>query len=344
MQSNITKIALDTHKKQHTVAWVNCDTGQTDIFSVNNNKKDITRMVNRLKKMTKGSQLQFCYEAGVCGFTLKRRLEELDCHCDVIAPSLIPIKPGERIKNDRRDARNLLMHFTSDQLTVVAPPNQQEEAAREITRCREAAQKDRGRSRHRILKFLTRHGYQYKDGKHWTQKHDRWLRQLEFDNSDLKRVFDLMFTELTHCDQRLDSLDSEVQALADRPEYKALVGCLRCFKGIDTLTAITIITELFDFGRFRSARSLMAYLGVTPSEHSSGESKHMGAITKTGNRRIRRLLVESGWHYRHRFYVGPELKARRKNQPQWAIDKADHAMTRLYKRYYRSCSYESLLH
>jgi transposase len=146
-----------------------------------------------------------------------------------------------------------------------------------------------------------------------------------------------MVLELTHCQHRLESLDAEVQALSRRPEYKTIVDCLRCFKGIDTLTAITLVTELFDFGRFRSPRALMAYLGLIPSEYSSGETKRSGGITKTGNRRIRRLLVESGWHYRHRYYISEELKRRRKGQAQWMVDIADRAMVRLYKRYHYFC-------
>ncbi len=333
MDTNITKIALDTHKKQHTVAWVNCQTGETDIFTVLNTKKDITKMVKKLKKIT-GSKLHFCYEAGVCGFALKRFLEKLGCICDVIAPSLVPTKPGDSIKNDRRDAKKLLEHFIASQLTTVYAPDIEQEAAREITRCRQAAKENLNRIRHQILKMLTRHGYRYTDGSNnWTQKHMVWLRALKVDSSDLTKVFDYMLTELMHCEQRLENLNKEVEALGERPELKGIIGVLRCFRGIDTLTSVIFVTELFDLGRFGSPRALMAYLGLIPSEHSSGDKQRNGHITKAGNSRVRRLLVESAWHSRHRICLGKTLKARRKGQPQWAIDIADKAMARLHKRY-----------
>jgi len=333
VEKSVTKVALDTHKKQHTVAWVNCDTGETEVFKTKNNAKDIKKMVSKLKKAS-GNMLHFCYEAGVCGFTLKRRLEALGCQCDVIAPSLVPTKAGDRIKTDRRDAKKLLGHFVADQLTVVYPPNTQQEAAREITRCRQAAFENLKRIRHQLIKFLTRHGYIYKEGSHWTQKHDQWLSGLQFDQNDLQQVFALIYMELQHCMQRLKSLDKELDTLAQRPEYRETVGLLRCFRGIDTVTAIVVITEIFDFGRFESASSLMAYLGLVPSEYSSDSKQVRGGITKTGNGRVRRVLIESAWHYRHRPNVGLRLKTRRKDQPQWAVDIADRAMLRLFKRYH----------
>ncbi len=333
MAESITKVALDTHKNQHTGAIVNCETGEMDVFTVKNTVKDIKKMVVKLRKRSGGS-LHFCYEAGVCGFALQRQLEALGCQCDVIAPSLVLTKSGQRIKNDSRDAKKLLEQFDAGQLTVVYPPNAEQEAAREITRCRQAAQEDLKRIRHQLLKFLTRHGYIYREGRHWTQKHLQWLKSLDFDLSDLRLVFECYFTELQHCMQRLDGLDKEVQSLADRPDYRPIVGFLRCFRGIDTLTATTVLTEIFEFGRFSSPRKLMCYLGQIPSEYSSDNVHKRGPITKTGNKRVRRLLVESAWHYRHRPWVSKDLKRRRKDQPQWAVDIADHAMSRLYKRYW----------
>ena len=333
MAESITKIALDTHKNQHTVAMVDIETGEMNVFSVKNTAKDIKKMVVKIKKQSAGL-VHFCYEAGVCGFALKRQLEALGCACDVIAPSLVPTKKGDRIKTDRRDAKKLLGQFIADQLTVVYPPNAEQEAAREITRCRQAAQENLKRIRHQLLKFLTRHGYIYREGGHWTQKHLQWLKSLDLDLPDLRQVFESYFTELQHCMQRLDGLDKEVQSLADRPAYRPVVGFLRCFRGIDTLTATTVLTEIFEFGRFSSPRKLMCYLGQVPSEYSSDDKHKRGGITKTGNKRVRRLLVESAWHYRHRPWVSKDLKRRRKDQPQWAVDIADNAMSRLNKRYW----------
>lgn len=169
METTITKIAMDTHKKQHHVAWAHPETGEIQVFTVNNTVKDITKMVKKLSKQASGP-LHFCYEAGVCGFTLKRRIENLGSRCSVIAPSLVPTAKGDRIKTDRRDAKKLLGQFIAGTLTEVYPPSAEQEAAREITRCRQAAQEDLKCSRHRLLKFLTRHGYLYHEGRHWTTR------------------------------------------------------------------------------------------------------------------------------------------------------------------------------
>jgi len=334
VRTNITHVAMDTHKKEHAVAVAYADTGELAVFSVKNTARDITKMVRKIQKQAPGD-VHFCYEAGVCGFTLQRRIEALGSRCMVIAPSLVPTKSGDRIKTDRRDTRKLLGQFLAGQLTRVYAPSPAQEAAREITRCRQAAQENLKRTRHQLLKFLTRHGYIYRDGRHWTQKHVRWLLSLEFDRADLREVFDSYYTELQHCMQRLATLDKEVVALAERPEYREIVGLLCCFRGIDTLTAITVLTEIFEFGRFASPRKLTAYLGMVPSEYSSGDSRRTGGITKAGNKRVRRLLVESSWHYRHRPGVGKTLQRRRQDQPQWALDIADRAMARLHKRYWR---------
>lgn len=333
MTQKITYVAMDTHKKQHHIAVLATDTGETITATIANTTKDITKMVKKIKKLT-DAPVHVCYEAGVCGFDLKRKIEALGCRCAVIAPSLIPSKPGERIKTDRRDAQKLLQLFQAGLLTEVYAPDEQQEAARELTRLRESAQKNLKRIRHQLIKMLTRHGYLFHEGHHWTQKHLRWLRSLQIDNALLNQVFESYFTELQHCQTRLDTLDKELQLLAQSEPYREPVAILRCFHGIDTLTAISIITEIFDFGRFASPRHLMSYLGLTPSEASSGEKQQKGSITKTGNKRVRRLLDEAAWHYRHRYCPGKQLQKRRENQPQWAIDIADQAGRRLSKRYH----------
>ena len=333
MENSITYVAMDTHKKEHKVALHY--PGQEEIVSltVKNTSSEISKMVKRILRKAPG-EVRFCYEAGVCGFNLKRRIETLGCKCAVIAPSLTPTKPGDRIKTDRRDAVRLLAMFKSGLLTEVHAPDPQQESARELIRLRQTAQENLMRIHHQLLKFLTRHGYIYTDGKHWTQKHLRWLRSLEFELPLLRDVFDSYFTEMQHCTQRLDCLNKQLEQLAESEPYKEAVGLLKCFHGIDTLSAITIITEIFDFGRFSNPRELMSYLGLTPSESSSGDKQNKGPITKTGNRRVRRLLLEVSWHYRHPYKISKVLRQRRKNQPQWVIDIADQAGHRLRKRYW----------
>jgi transposase len=325
---------MDTHKKQHRVALVYPNDELIIEFSVKNTPTEIRKMVRKIKRNAPG-KVKFCYEAGVCGFTLQRRIEALGCTCSVIAPSLIPRKPGERKKTDHRDAKKVLGLFMADMLTEVYPPDEQQEAARELTRCRGAALENLKRIRHQLQKILVRHGYVFIDGQHWTQKHLRWLGAVEFDQPLLQEVFDCYFTEMRHCLQRVKTLDRELEKLAQSEDYREVVGILRCFYGIETLTAITIIAEVFDFGRFASARDFMSYLGLTPSESSSGEKEHKGSITKTGNKRARRLLTEAAWHHRHSYGVSTALRKRREGQPQWAIDIADRAGLRLRKRYRR---------
>jgi transposase len=332
MENIITYVGMDTHKKQHKIAYHH--PGQEEIieFSINNTLRDVKRMVKKITKQAPG-QVEFCYEAGVCGFVLKRRIEDLGCRCMVIAPSLVPRKPGERIKTDRRDAKKLLQFFKAGLLTEVHAPDEQAESARELTRLRGTAKENQKRIRHQILKLLTRHGYIYREGKNWTQKHIAWIRSVKFTDPMLTKVFENYFDEMVYCDSRLENLDNELELLANSEEYKEVVGLLCCFHGIKTHTAITILTEIFEFGRFESARQLMSYLGLTPSESSSGEKQRKGAITKAGNKRVRRLLNESSWHYRHRYCPSKELKKRRSGQPSWAIAIADAAGRRLGKRH-----------
>lgn len=332
MENNITYVAMDTHKKQHKIALHYPCREEVVEFTINNTARDIKKMVNKITRHAPG-KVEFCYEAGVCGFNLKRRIEQLGCRCSVIAPSLVPRKPGERVKTDRRDVRKLLVMFKAGLLTEVHAPDEHTEAARELTRLRETAKDNLKRIRHQLLKFLTRHGYVYTEGRHWTQKHITWLRTIKFTEPVLTNVFDNYFNEMIYCIGRLENLDKEVELLADSQEYKKVVGLLCCFHGIDTLTAITILTEVFEFGRFESPRHLMSYLGLTPSEDSSGDKQKKGSITKTGNKRVRRLLNETSWHYRHRYAPSKALKRRRKGQPQWAVEIADAAGRRLTKRH-----------
>jgi transposase len=328
----ITFVALDSHKKEHLVAVLYPHTGELAQWTVRNSQKDVAKMVKKIKQQAPG-EVRFCYEAGVCGFVLKRWIEAAGCSCSVIAPSLVPVKPGDRIKTDRRDARKLLTLFMNGQLTEVYAPSVQQEAARDLTRCRQAAQEDVQRNRHRLVKFLIRHGYLYTEVGYWTGKHRQWLESLVLEEALLKEVFDQYITELQHSDQRLASLDKQVVQLAQSEAYRPIVEKLCCFRGIETLTAITLVTELFEFGRFESPAALMNYLGLVPSESSSGAQQHRGRITKTGNVRVRRLLIQSAWHHRHGYTASRALRKRREGQPQWVIDLADKAGQRLRRRY-----------
>jgi transposase len=326
---------MDTHKKEHTVAVGYPGQDKPELLTVANTVVEIRRMVRRIHKQSPG-EVVFCYEAGVCGFTLQRRIESFGSRCQVIAPSLVPVKRGEQVKTDRRDAIELLNLFRAGLLTEVQAPDPQQEADRDLTRLRQTAREQVQRVRHQMLKLLGRHGYVYTDGKHWTVRHIQWMQSLELDLPVLREVFDSYWMEYRHALQRLESLDRRVLALAREDRYRKGVGLLGCFYGIDTMTAMIFLTELFDLTRFDSPRQLMSYLGMTPSEDSSGDRHCKGPITRSGNGRVRRTLVQTAWLYRHpRSAIGQTLRDRRKDQPQWAIDLADRAGLRLRKRYWQ---------
>lgn len=331
MENIITYVGIDTHKKMHQLAVRYPSSAEMTEFTITNTDREIKRIVKKIAKQAPG-EVRFCYEAGVCGFTLKRKIEAFGCKCEVIAPSLIPSKPGERIKTDRRDAKKLCEMFRSGLLTEVFAPNEQQEADRELIRLRNSAKENLKAIRHQIDKFLTRNGYIYSEAKQWTQKHLLWLRGLEFDTFSLNNIFHHYLDEMTHCSRRVDMLDREIQQLADSEQYKEAVGLLRCYVGIDTYTAISFIVEIFNFERFESAGDFMSYLGLTPSENSSGGKISKGGITKAGNKRVRRLFNESACHYRHTYIPSNALKERRKGQPEWAIEIADNAGRRLTRR------------
>ena len=335
MHEAITWVGIDAHKK--TLQFAVLESGQLREWEIANESKAIRRVARKLVKQAPG-EVRCCYEAGPVGYALKRELEAAapELVCEVIAPSLIPVKSGDRIKTDRRDARKLATYLQAGLLTEVHPPSEQDESARDLTRCRRALKGDLMRARHRLSKWLLRRGMHYTEGKvQWTGMHRRWLKSLTFERGTDQVVFDQYLLGIEQLDLRLKELDAELQKLAESESYREPVGWLRCFRGIDTVAAMTLLTEVHDFRRFDSPLQLMSYLGLTSSERSSGESRNQGAITKTGNTHARRMLVEVGWHYRHRAGVGAGLSARRKGQPAWAIAIADKAQMRLCKRYQR---------
>ena len=334
MNNSTTYVALDAHKKEHVAAMLLPGSKSPEQWRVFNSSRGVRRMVRRIRKKAAGPVV-VCYEAGVCGFALQRQIEAEGARCMVIAPSLVPVKPGQRVKTDRRDARKLVFLLRAGMLTEVHPPDEQAEAARDLVRSREAAQTDLLRARHQLSKFLLRRAIIYRDGRQWTQRHFRWLSGLGFDRARDSYVFNGYLAEIVHRQDRLAELTGAVEAAAGEASYAEAVGWLRCFRGIETVTAMTILTELHGFERFGSPRQLMSYLGLVPSEHSSGETERKGGITKTGNRRVRRVLAEASWHQRKRPVVSAALRKRRAGQPAWAIRLADQAMGRLYRRYWR---------
>jgi transposase len=302
-------------------------------FSMGTDGNSVRRLAKRLKESGSGG-VRCCYEAGPTGYTLQRQLEAAGISCIVVAPSLIPVKPGERIKTDRRDALKLAELLRADMLTPVRPPTEEEEAVRDLCRCREDVKEDLLRSRHRMSKFLLRRGQRWSQGKRaWTHAHRQWLVKLRFEHEADQVIFDDYLLALEQLEERVRRLDERLEAVAQGDTYRERVGWLCCLRGVKTVTAMTILSELHGFERFESPRQLMAYLGLVPSESSSGERQARGAITKTGNSHVRRILVESAWHYRHRPAVSLHLRRRRQGQPGWVLSVADKAQVRLHQRH-----------
>lgn len=333
MKDSITYVALDTHKKEHTVALLLAGHEQPEVWTIRNTKRDVRRMVRRIIRRAP-DPVKFCYEAGVCGFALQRQIEAEGAECVVIAPSLVPVKPGQRIKTDRRDARKLVKMLQAGMLTKVHPPTEEEESVRDLCRCREAAQQDLTRIRHQLSKFLFRRGWIYQSGRQWTQKHLQWIARIRFDRPRDRQLLSEYLLELHHRQERAASLARAVEEAAAACPWTKQVGWLRCFRGIDTITALTVLSELHGVGRFDSPRQLMCYLGLTPSEDSSGDKDRKGGITKAGNRRVRRVLMEASWHQAKPPRVSQALRKRRESQPAWVIQVADRAMKRLHGRYW----------
>jgi transposase len=332
VRQDITWVALDTSKSEHAVAVLGPDVKAPRMSSVKNASKELTCFARRLLREAPG-EVRICYEAGACGFALQRLLEGAGLRCEVIAPSLIPVRPGQRVKTDRRDAAKLVRLFRSGELTVVHPPSEAEEALRDLLRCREDARGDLMRARHLLSKFLLRHGLVYRSGRAWTQRHGQWLSGLRWAHQADELVFEDYRLAIGYLEDRLRALDLRIEAFSQEVPYREPVGWLRCLRGVDTVTAMTILAEIHDFTRFSSPAALMSYLGLVPSEYSSGDRRRQGGLTKAGNGHVRRILIEAAWHARHRPAVGYSLRKRREGQPAWVIAHADRAMRRLHRRY-----------
>ena len=335
VEKGITWVGLDAHKSSINVAMYLPGSDKPVEWQLANEAGGVRRMVRKVERQAPG-EVRFCYEAGPCGYSLQRQITEAGAaSCMVVAPSLIPRKPGERIKTDRRDARKLGQLFRAGLLTEVHPPTEENEAARDLCRAREDVREDLMRCRHRLGKLLLRRGISYAPGKRaWTQGHRAWLRGLRFERTYDQAVLDEYLLAIEQLEERLHGLDDRILQLSQDPQYAEPVGALRCFRGIDTITATIIVTELYSFGRFTSPRGLMAFLGLVPSEHSSSDSRRQGGITKAGNGHVRRVLVEAAWHYRHRPSI-TSLKGRREGQPARVVTIADKAMQRLHRRFNR---------
>jgi transposase len=296
-------------------------------------KQSKERLLKRLKDLP--GEARCVYEAGPCGYDLQRYLTKNGIRCEIAAPALIPRKAGDRVQTDARDARNLGRLYRSGELTVIHIPDTEQESVRDFVRIREDAVEDLTRKRHQLSKFLLRYGHRYHDGKQWTQGHSKWMKGLQFENARLKTVFEEYILAMDQAEDRVERLTRSIEELAQTPEYQKPVAALMTLRGVRTITAMTIVSEIGDMRRFGKAKDFMSALGLVPSEYSSGKSICRGSITKTGNAHVRRVLVESAWHYRHRATVGKMIKARRTGQPLEVVNVSQKADVRLSRKFRR---------
>jgi transposase len=330
MEGSITWVGIDAHKKTLAVAVLGAH-AKPEEFTVENDERSIRKLAKRLTR--NGNEVRCCYEAGPCGYALQRRLEAAGVVCEVIAPSLIPRKPGDRIKTDKRDALKLAELQRAGVLTTVSPPTEEQEAVRDLCRCREAARADLHRCRHRLLKMLVRRGLVFKEtSRMWSKTHRHWIDSLTFENDTDRVVFDEYRLAIDQVERRLKALDGEIEKAAQLPLYREHAAWLRCFRGVDTTNAMLFLGELHGIERFQSPRELAAYLGLVPSLYASGDSSRRGPITKAGNGHIRRALVQTAWQYFKPIRHARAQKARQEGQPACVIAVAEEAQRRLTKR------------
>lgn len=324
-------VALDVHKNAITAGVMPADGGQVELSQLENSERAIRRLIGRLG----GSEgLAVCYEAGPCGYDLYRLLASMGVACDIVAPSLIPVRPGDRVKTDRRDARKLVRLYRAGELSFVRPPSPEQEGLRDLVRCRDDLRRARTAARHRVGKQLLRYGRVYREGKKaWTKQYQTWLRRQRLNDPLAQAALEHMLCHLDATDAQLAAVDRQLEQVAASHPWCDPVRWLTCFRGISTLTALGLLAEIGDFRRFATARELMSFLGLTVAEYSSGERRTRGSLTKTGNRHARRLLVEAAWHYQRPPRLSARIKANEPLVPPEALARAWQAQIRLYERH-----------
>lgn len=328
--SIVAYVGIDAHDASLSICVLDpTNSDQPLRYKIANDPEEIRRTFGRLVTRF---ELRCCYEASSLGYVLQRQLTKMGVPCDVIAPSLIPKRPGDRIKTDRRDAFKLATLYKAGQLTVVHPPTPEQEAVRRVTRLREQIVREIVASKNELNRFLGSLGRSFPGKSRWTQAYWKWLGEQRFDADD-QFVFDQMVALLQYKLSRLAEVDSRIERIAASDSYKELVGKLCCLRGFGLVTAMTLIAEVIDFHRFPTATALMSYLGLIPSEHSSGNSRRQGRITKCGNARCRRVLVEAAWKYSHKPALGAGLKLRQKEQPAAVVAHAWKAQNRLHHKF-----------
>ncbi|QQX82240.1 IS110 family transposase [Shewanella sp. KX20019] len=332
---NILFIGLDTHKEFVEVAYIEDQRGAQAVHfgRVSSAKSSITKLARQFQSKYPEATLHFVYEAGPCGYWIYRLLTSLGHCCYVIAPSLIPKKPGEKIKTDKRDALKLAKLLKSEDLTAIYVPEPEDEAIRDLSRARETAMKDLKDAKYQLKALQLRNNINYRGTANWSLKHLRWLTELILPHPSQQIVLQEYLQTISERIARLKWLDNELEHHVKKWRYYPVIKAIQALRGVRLLVAAGVIAELGDLTRFDHPRKLMSYVGLVPSEHSSGGKRHVGAITKCGNGRARRLLVEGAHSYRYPAKLSTEMQIRQEGLPKEIIDIAWQAQLRLCRRY-----------
>jgi len=333
MNKTVHYLGLDVHKE--TIAVSIAPQNSTEVRRYGMIGGSLDAVDKLLKKLSQQQdiELRVAYEAGPCGFVICRHLRHQGFHCDVVAPSLIPKKASDKVKTDRRDADQLARLFRAGELTAIHVPDQEDEAVRDLVRARFAAMTDQRQARNRLKGFLLRLGFRYTGKSSWNDAHRRYLSGLIMPQAPQQIAFQEYLHAINDATERLERLTQAVEDALPGWKWEPVVRALMSLRGVQVLTAMTLVAEVGDFSRFADPRSLMHFFGLTPSEHSSGGSRTQGGITKCGNAHCRRVLTEAAWHYRLKPQVSEAMQKRQQQQSKPVRLIAWKAQQRLHKRF-----------
>jgi transposase len=322
-----TSVGLDVHARSVVAAAIDGVTGELVQARLTPSHEHVRSWLDGLP-----GPVAVAYEAGPTGFGLARSLTAAGIRCEVVAPSKLQRPSGDRVKTDAKDALHLARLLRLDEFTAVSVPSVDQENARDLVRAREDARGDLMRARHRLSKFLLRQGIVYSDGRAWTDAHEAWLRRQRFDAPSLRSTFESDYDAVLTVRARRNRLDTAIAAMAADSEFTPLVRRLGCLRGVGDLTALALAVEIGDWHRF-TGNTIGSFVGLVPSEYSSGQSRVQGSITKTGNTHVRRLLVEAAWHHRARYVVGKTMRERWDLATPAARARGDAGNRRLHARW-----------